>query len=101
MFYQEPLNHDHGDITYDQTQNFVFHQKVESIWYKASLTIADPIKSSFKKKFIRQRKLCRFVKFYNSKFLGHFFKLISTLNRSYQSGKNYNFPQFKKEQNFF
>lgn len=44
------FHHDHEDITYDQTYIFVFHQKLESFRYNASLTIAGPIRRTFKEK---------------------------------------------------
>ena len=52
MFYQlfARPRHDHCNIIYDQAQDFVFHRKVELFQYNASLTIAGPIKGTFKEK---------------------------------------------------
>ena len=41
---------DYGDMIYDQTFNMSFHQKMETIHYKAALARTDAIRGSFREK---------------------------------------------------
>ena len=45
---------DYGDITYDQTHNASFHQKLESLQYNTSLAITGAIRSSSREKIYQE-----------------------------------------------
>lgn len=44
----------YGDITYDQTLNMSFQQKVETIQYNAALAITSPIRGSSREKLYQE-----------------------------------------------
>ena len=45
---------DYGDITYDQTFNMSFQQKMETIQYNAALAITDKIRGSSREKLYQE-----------------------------------------------
>ena len=85
---------DYGDIIYDQAYNLSFHQKLESIQYKAALALTGAIRGSSREKLyqelglesrqLRRWKLCCFYKIYNKQAPGYLTELIPTRNEAYQ-----------------
>ena len=79
---------DHGDILYDQAFNLSFHQKLESIQYRACLTITGAIRGTSREKIyqglglesLQSRwwygKLAMFYKIYKNKSPFNLFKVI-------------------------
>ena len=79
---------DYGDILYDQAFNLPFHQKLESIQYRACLTITGAIRGTSREKVyqglglesLQSRwwygKLAMFYKIYKNKSPFNLFKVI-------------------------
>ena len=89
------LHLDCGDILYDQMFNNSFHEKLESIQYKAALAITGAIRGSSTEKPYQElgfnslqqrrsyRKLCLFFKIIKSQSPRYLFELIPTARQAY------------------
>ena len=80
---------DYGGITYDQTFNESFHQRIQSIQYNAAIAITGAIRGTSSEKLYQElrleslrsrrwlRKLCLFYKIYKNKSPSYLYNLIS------------------------
>ena len=92
-----PVSAVYGDITYDQTFNMSFQQKVETIQYNAALAITGAIRSFFMEKLYQElgletlqqgrwyRNLCCFYKIPKSQSPKCLYSIILTHNMSYRT----------------
>ena len=104
---------DYGDNLYNQTFNNSFHEKLESIQYKATLAITDAIKGGCREKSYWAlcfeslqhrhwyRKLCLFFKIIKNQSPKYLFKLIPTARKSYVTRHKNSIPLFNVKGNFF
>ena len=93
---------DYGDILYDQAYNMSFHEKLESIQYRACLAITGAIQGSSKEKLYQElglesfqlrrwyRKLAMFYKILKNKTPQYLFKFIPEKSSSYTTRNNDN-----------
>ena len=97
---------------YDQTFNYSFHQKFESIQYNACLTNTGAIVSTLRDKLYQDlgfeslyrrwyRTLCCFYKIYKNKQPLYLFNLIPRKISSYYSRNKNHIPLFKVRHDFF
>ena len=101
---------DYGDIIYDQAHNALFHQKLESLQYKA---ITGPIRGSSREKLYQElgfeslqhrrwyRKLCSFCKVFKNNSPCYLFNIIPIRSPACSTGNQVNIPLFKTNHNFF
>ena len=104
---------DYANIIYDQTYNFAFHDKLESIQYNACLAITGAIRGTSKEKIYRElglesyksmlwfRKLCHFYKIFNDKSRSYLFNLIPNFNRVHNTRLSCNIPPIKVRHDYF
>ena len=104
---------DYGDILYDQAYNMSFHEKLESIQYRACLAITGAIQGSSKEKLYQElgleslqlrrwyRKLAMFYKILKNKTPQYLFKFIPEKSSYYSTRNNENIPLMKVKHNFF
>ena len=88
---------DYGDVIYDQHYNSSFHQKLESIQYKAALAITGDIRGSSREKLYQElgleslkqrrwfRKLCYFFKITKNQSPNYLFDKIPTTRTAYRN----------------
>ena len=104
---------DCGDIIYDQAYNASFHQKLDSIQYKAELAITGTVRGISKEKLYDElgletfekrrwyRKLSCFFKIFRYKCLKYLSNIIPTSMSPYITRDTNNIPLFKVKHNFF
>ena len=104
---------DYGDILYDQAFNMSFHQKLESIQYRACLAITGAIRGTSREKIYQElgleslqsrrwyRKLAMFYKIYKNKSPFNLFKVILEKTSSYATKNVAGIPLIKIKRNFF
>ena len=105
----------HLDITYDQTFNESFDQRIESIQYNAAIAITGAVRGTSSEKFNQElgleslrsrrwlRKLCLFYKIYKNKSPSYLYNLISDRAKFYstRSSQIDNISNIKTRSNFF
>ena len=103
----------YGDITYDQTFNMSFQQKVETIQYNAALAITGAIRGSSREKLYQElgletlqqrrwyRKLCCFYKILKSQSPKYLYSIIPIHNMSYRTRQCNKIPAINVKHDFF
>ena len=104
---------DYGDTIYDKAYNDCFHQKLESIQYKAALAITRAIRATSSEKLYQElsleslqqrrwyRKLYTFFKIIKEKSTDYLFNIIRKNNCIHRTRNFCNIPQFNIKHNFF
>ena len=104
---------DYGDIIYEESYNSSFHQKLESVQYKAGLAITGAIKGTSKEKLYNElgleslqnrrwyRKLCHFYKYFILKQPKYLLDIIPVKTSNYNTRNTDKIPPFKTRHNFF
>ena len=104
---------DFVDVIYDQAYNSSFHEKLESLQYKACLAITGEIRGTSSEKLYQElgleslklrrwcRKLCHFYKVLNEKSPSYLFDLIPNLNRVRETRHSNNIPAIHTRHNYF
>ena len=103
---------DYGDIIYDQVYNVSFHQKLESIQYKAALAITGAIRGTSREKLYHEldfesliskrwyRKLCCFYNIFKTQSPRYLFDIIPSAKRASITRNTDKLPHFKVKQSF-
>ena len=110
MFHKTHLGY--ADIIYNQAYNLSFHQKLESIQYKAALALTGEVRATSREKLYQElgleslqlrrwyKKLCCFYKIYNKQAPAYLTELIPTRNEAYQSRHLANISSLSFKHNF-
>ena len=97
---------DYRDIIYDQAYKESFHQKMESAQCNFALAITGVISGTSRKKLYQElgleslrkrrwyRKLCYFFKIFKCQSPEHFFKILPSVGKTYNTRTNDKFPLF-------
>ena len=102
---------DYGDIIYDQTYDDSFHQKMESMQYKAALAITGAIRGISLKIYQKlgleslrkrrwYRKLCYFFKIFNGQSPKYLFRMLPSISKAYNIRTNDKIPLFSGKHKF-
>ena len=104
---------DYADIIYDQAYDSAFHDKVESIQYKACFAIIGPIRGTSPENIYQElgfeslksrrwfRSLCHFYKIFNKYSPSYLFNLVPIFNRFHNTKLSYNIPPMKVRHDYF
>ena len=103
----------YADIIYNQAYNLSFHQKLESIQYKAALALTGEVRATSREKLYQElgleslqlrrwyKKLCCFYKICNKQDPGYLTELLPTRNEAYQTGHFANIHSLSFKHIFF
>ena len=103
---------DYGDMTYDQTFNMFFQQKMETMQYNAALTITGAIRGSSREKLYQElgletlqqrrwyRKLCCFYRILKSQSPKYLYSIIPIHNMSYRTRQCNKIPAINVKHDF-